>query len=142
LPGSGKTEQGLAYRLVPQLLQLVLYPRLRTTSCGRVRPLIRGSILHGTEAGREAQVNGGPLVEMLTDQVAYRRDVVATRDEEIRRRDVIILQLTSRIPEIEAPPTPAQTPTPSGGHEDPTQQSAEPEIGGEPTRRRRAPEPA
>jgi hypothetical protein len=68
---------------------------------------------------------------MLTDQVAYRRDVVATRDEEIRRRDVIILQLTSRIPEIEAPPTPAQTPTPSGGHEDPTQQSAEPEIGGE-----------
>jgi hypothetical protein len=41
---------------------------------------------------------------MLTDQVAYRRDVVATRDEEIKRRDVIILQLTSRIPEIEAPP--------------------------------------
>jgi hypothetical protein len=40
---------------------------------------------------------------MLTDQVAYRRDVVATRDEEIKRRDVIILQLTSRIPEIEAP---------------------------------------
>jgi len=43
-------------------------------------------------------------VESLRDQVAYLREIVATRDEEIRRRDVIISQLTSRIPEIEAPP--------------------------------------
>jgi hypothetical protein len=36
--------------------------------------------------------------------------MIATRDEEIRRRDVIISQLTSRIPEIEPPreQTPAQ----------------------------------
>jgi hypothetical protein len=68
---------------------------------------------------------------MLTDQVAYRRDVVATRDEEIKRRDVIILQLTSRIPEIEAPLHRPKHRRLLGGHEDPTQQSAEPEIGGE-----------
>ncbi len=59
-----------------------------------------------TEGGREAQVDREALVESLQDQVAYLREIVATRDEEIRRRDVIISQLTSRIPEIEATPAP------------------------------------
>jgi hypothetical protein len=31
------------------------------------------------------------------------REVITTRDEEIRRRDVIISQLTERIPAIEVP---------------------------------------
>jgi hypothetical protein len=56
----------------------------------------------GTEAGREAQVDGGALVESLRDQVVYLREIVATRDEEIQRRDVIISQLTQRIPELPA----------------------------------------
>jgi hypothetical protein len=73
----------------------------------------------GTEAGREAQVDGGPLVESLRDQVAYLREIVATRDEEIRRRDVIISQLTQRIPEIEAP---APQPAPSQASEEAAQQ--------------------
>jgi hypothetical protein len=68
----------------------------------------------GTEAGREDQVDGGPLVESLRNQVAYLREIVATRDEEIRRRDVIISQLTQRIPEIEAPRESPVTPDSRG----------------------------
>jgi hypothetical protein len=83
----------------------------------------------GTEAGRETQVDGEPLVESLRDQVAYLREIVATRDEEIRRRDVIISQLTQRIPEIEAPSETAEprpdspAPEPAGGG---AQEGAEP----------------
>lgn len=77
----------------------------------------------GTEAGREAQVDGGPLVESLRDQVAYLREMITTRDEEIRRRDVIISQLTSRIPEIEPPRDPAQQPTPPESHQEASQEA-------------------
>jgi chromosome segregation ATPase len=42
------------------------------------------------------------------------REVITTRDEEIRRRDVIISQLTSRIPELEAPPEARESPASSG----------------------------
>ncbi len=76
----------------------------------------------GTEAGREAQVDREALLESLLDQVGYLREIINTRDEEIRRRDVIISQLTSRIPEIEAP---APTPGDSEGREKATQGPAE-----------------
>jgi hypothetical protein len=79
----------------------------------------------GTEAGREAQVDGGPLVESLRDQVAYLREIVATRDEEIRRRDVIISQLTQRIPEIEAPRESPVTPDSPDSTDTPPEAAAE-----------------
>ena len=73
----------------------------------------------GMGAGREAQVDGGPLVESLRDQVAYLREMIAARDEEIRRRDVIISQLTSRIPEIEPPREQTHPQEPPGATERP-----------------------
>ena len=46
------------------------------------------------------------LVE-LRSRVSYLEGIIDTRDEEIRRRDVIISQLTQRIPEIEPPSEPS-----------------------------------
>jgi hypothetical protein len=63
-----------------------------------------------TEAGREAQVDGGTLVEDLRDQVHYLRSVLNEEREARRRADMIIAQLTqanaalaARVPELEAP---------------------------------------
>jgi hypothetical protein len=71
----------------------------------------------GTEAGREAEVDGVPLVEVLREQVAYLRGVISTRDqelalraEEIRRRDTALereqqlaAMFAERLRELEAP---------------------------------------
>lgn len=52
------------------------------------------------------------LVEYLTDQVAYLRQIIETRDqelatrtEELRRKDHIVAALTGRIPELSPLPT-------------------------------------
>ena len=50
------------------------------------------------------------LLEELRSRVSYLEGIISTRDEEIRRRDVIISQLTQRIPEIE----PAASEPPDG----------------------------
>jgi hypothetical protein len=64
----------------------------------------------GTEAGREAQVDGGALVEVLREQAEYLRAQLAEEREARRRADTIIAQLTqanaalaARVPELEAP---------------------------------------
>lgn len=67
-----------------------------------------------TEAGHQAQVEAGALVEVLREQAEYLREQLdqerAARTEERRRHDTIIAQLTqanaalaSRMPELEAP---------------------------------------
>ena len=64
-----------------------------------------------TEAGREAQVDGGPLIEDLREQVQYLRSILDEEREARRRADMIIAQLTqanaalaAKVPELEAPP--------------------------------------
>ena len=42
------------------------------------------------------------LVEELRGEVAYLKEIIITRDEELRRKDTIIMQMVQRIPELEA----------------------------------------
>jgi hypothetical protein len=63
-----------------------------------------------TEAGREAQVDSGPVVEDLREQVHYLRSILNEEREARRRADMIIAQLTqanaalaAKVPELEAP---------------------------------------
>ena len=63
----------------------------------------------GTEAGREAQVDGEALVEVLQDHISDRRVQLEAEREARRRADTIIAQLTqanaalaARVPELEA----------------------------------------
>jgi hypothetical protein len=63
----------------------------------------------GTEAGREAQVDGEALVEVLQDHIADLRVQLEAEREARRRADTIIAQLTqanaalaAKVPELEA----------------------------------------
>ena len=56
------------------------------------------SQLIGEEAADETQ-----LIEALRERIEHLSRIIETRDEEIRRRDTILLSLTQRIPELEAP---------------------------------------
>jgi hypothetical protein len=48
------------------------------------------------------------LLGELRSRASYLEGIISTRDEEIRRRDVIISQLTQRIPEIEPSAEPSE----------------------------------
>jgi hypothetical protein len=69
---------------------------------GRTYVYLDAGIPTGIPTGEDARIRD------LQDQVRYLREVVSTRDEEIRRRDVIISQLTQRIPEL--PPAAQEEP--------------------------------
>jgi len=78
----------------------------------------------GTEAGHEAQgeapVDGGALVEVLTDQVSYLREQLSEEREARRRADTIIAQLaqtntqlSNRVLELDAPAQSTEASEPS-----------------------------
>ena len=58
----------------------------------------------------QSQTDRDELVAELRRTNELLREVISTRDEEIRRRDVIISQLTERIPALEAPRDEAEAP--------------------------------
>ena len=77
----------------------------------------RSATVQDKSAGK-SQTARDELVAELRRTNELLREVITTRDEEICRRDVIISQLTSRIPELEAPPEARESPEnsgPSGG---------------------------
>ncbi len=78
-----------------------------------------------TEAGRESQVNGGTnggaLVEVLTDQVAYLRSQLDAEREAHKEARRIIAGLVQRVPALEAGAEPSAAPQP---REEPVQEAA------------------
>jgi excisionase family DNA binding protein len=73
----------------------------------------RSETVQDKSAG-QSQTNRDELVAELRRTNELLREVITTRDEEIRRRDVIISQLTARIPELEAPPKARESAESSG----------------------------
>ena len=67
-----------------------------------------------TEAGREDQGEGDEaLVEVLQDQVAYLREQLDIRTEELREHRRLLAGLIERVPELEAPREPGGASKPS-----------------------------
>ena len=73
----------------------------------------RSETVQDKSAG-QSQTNRDELVAELRRTNELLREVITTRDEEIRRRDVIISQLTARIPELGAPPKARESAESSG----------------------------
>jgi len=65
--------------------------------------------------------DGGALVEVLTEQVAYLKAQLDIRTEELREHRRLLAGLIERVPELEAP---AETPTSSQPSEEPAQDAA------------------
>ena len=62
------------------------------------------------------------LVEELRERIEHLTEIIATRDEEIRRRDTILMTLAQRIPELEPAQEPRESPestTERDGRKDP-----------------------
>ncbi|MDP9475491.1 MAG: hypothetical protein M3R38_07335 [Actinomycetota bacterium] len=61
-----------------------------------------GQRSNGDSSGDEA-ATGQRLVAVLEDQVEHLRRELEARNEELRRKDAILLTLAQRVPELEAP---------------------------------------
>ena len=75
----------------------------------------------GRDAQGEASADGGALVEVLTEQVAYLKAQLDIRTEELREHRRLLAGLIERVPELEAP---ADAPAPSQPNGEPSQDAA------------------
>ena len=67
------------------------------------RPTTNGGQPTTNQPTDEATDQGELLVEALRERIEHLSRIIDTRDEEIRRRDTIIMTLSQRIPELEGP---------------------------------------
>jgi len=96
---------------------------LRSERDGDARYVILGADMPRPAAGKPVGMpNGTPtdqalVVARLENEVGFLRELVRSRDEELRherearegaerRHDTIVMRMAERIPELEAPPTP------------------------------------
>src|SRR5215212_129100 len=108
--GDRRRPQSNASNPTPSGRRLTVHDAARTLGISEdaVRMRVkRGTLDAEREGGRlYVLLDDDPTTEPtaeLRDRVRYLEGIITTRDEEIRRRDVIISQLTDRIPAIEAP---------------------------------------
>lgn len=83
----------------------------------------------GTDDGHDQQRDDGvarELVEAYREQVEDYRNQVEFLRRELERKDTIIMSMTQRVPELEAPPD-----TPSGESREPSESSSEERSGRE-----------
>jgi hypothetical protein len=57
-------------------------------------------------------------IRFLEQELADRKEEALRRDEEAKRKDAILLTLAQRVPELEAPPEAAESPTTASNGED------------------------
>lgn len=70
---------------------------------GNVWVIVGDYSTNDSETTRQTNEPTSGQIEDLREQLAYLREIIATRDEELRRKDHIIMQMAQRIPELEAP---------------------------------------
>ena len=107
---------------------------------GRVYVLLDAASTYLDGARDKYRTHRDELVEGLREQVEYLKGVVATRDEEIRRRDHIIAGLVERVPELPSASSrePRDGPeTAAGGAEEVRKQTGGPQDGSRRPWRRR-----
>jgi hypothetical protein len=99
---------------------------------GNVWVLVSDYSSDDSETTRPTSEPTSVQVEDLREQIAYLREIISTRDEELRRKDTIIMQMAQRIPELEPAPEQPHPSEHSEPSEEPPQQPPEPEQGAAP----------
>jgi hypothetical protein len=86
------------------------------------------SQLIGNESSDQAPQAESVLVEALKERIEHLSQIIATRDEEIRRRDAIIMTMAQRIPELEPASEQRESPVTASEEEGKGDVSREPEA--------------
>lgn len=110
-----KDEEGRVYVLLPHDQLPNVQQKVKERSGDRSHPSSSErsddqSRTFGPNVYKRKDAAESELVEELRGEVAYLKEIISTRDDELRRKDTIIMQMAQRIPELETPPEPREAP--------------------------------